>query len=245
MPNPVRYPSGVSTAAKGTTLANYPGPDPTKCFTFFEDFEEYANTTGGVADTPWVDTFVNSSSIAVVADEPGGAIIMTNTGADNDMAQIQWQTENFTLATGKKAWFKARIKCSDATQSDWLVGLAVLDTSLMGSTEGAGVTDGIFFSKDDGDTQIDLQVQKAANTQVRKANLGTATTSYQVLGWEWDGARYVKGFLNDVQVCTLDLTTTPTAYLPDTPITVSLAIMNGEGAAKTLTIDYVFAAIER
>ena len=245
MAAPVRFPAGVSTAAKGTTLANFPAPDPTKCYVFFEDFDEYANTTGGVADTPWVDTFVNSSSIAVVADEPFGAIIMTNTGADNDMAQIQWQTENFTIAAGKKAWFKTRIKCSDATQSDWLVGLAVLDTSLMGATEGAGVTDGIFFSKDDGDTQIDLQVQKAANTQVRKANLGTATTSYQVLGWEWDGVRYVKGFLNDVQVCTLDLTATASAYMPDTPITVSVAIMNGEGAAKTMTIDYLFAAIER
>jgi len=246
MPAPVRFPSGVSTAAKNTTLSNFPGPDPTKCFTFFEDFTDYANTTGGVADTPWVDTFVNSSSIAVVANEPGGAIIITNTGADNDMAQIQWHTENFTIAAGKKAWFKARIKVSDATQSDWLVGLAVLDTTLQGSVSGAGVTDGIFFNKDDGDTQIDFQCQKNATTgQKRVANIGTATAAYQVLGWEWDGARYMKAFLDDVQVATLDLTTTPSAYLPDEAITVSLSLINGEGAGKTMTVDYLFAAVER
>ena len=35
------------------------------------------------------------------------------------------------------------------------------------------------------------------------------------------------------------------SYLPDTTCTVSFAIQNGEGVAKTMTVDYVFVAKER
>lgn len=244
MPSPVRFPSGVSTAVKNTTLWNYPAQDPTKVYQFFDDFDRYSTTS----DFPWVDTFVNSSSIANVADEPGGAVIITNTTTDNDSAQIQWHTEAFTIATGKKAWFKARVKVNEVIQSDYLIGLAVLDTTLQGSVSGAGVTDGIFFNKDDGDTQIDFNVnQNAGTVQKRIANVATAVAdTYMIYGFEWDGARYVKVFINDVQVNSVDLTTTPSSYMPNTPLTVSFAIQQGEGTnAKTMTIDYVLAAIER
>jgi hypothetical protein len=44
---------------------------------------------------------------------------------------------------------------------------------------------------------------------------------------------------------TLDLTTTLSTYLPDTALTVSFALLAGEAEATTMTIDYLFAAIER
>lgn len=246
MPNPTRFPAGVNTANKSSTLYNLPGPDPTKFFQFFDDFTEYANTTGGVSDVPYVDTFVGVGSAAVVADEPFGAIILTNAAADNDSAQIQFQTENFTLAQGKKLWFKTRLKVSDATQSDWLAGLAVLDTTLLGAVDGDGVTDGIFFAKEDGDTQIDFYCQKDATTgQLAAANVATCTTSYMTLGFYFDGQRYIEVYKDDVKVYTMDIGTTFATYTPDTPITVSFALQNGEAVAKTMTIDYVFAAIER
>jgi hypothetical protein len=217
-------------------------PDPTKVYTFFDDFNEYTSST----DVPWIDSFVNSTSIAVVADEPFGAIILTNTGAENDHAQLQWQTENFTIASGKKAWFKSRFKVSDATQSDFVMGLAVHDTSLTGSAAGDGATDGIFFYKDDGSTSIKFTCQKDTTTgQATPVTVGTCGTAYMVLGWEYDGARTIKVFLNDVHVGTMDLSATPSTYLPNTPIAVSFAITNGEGAIKTMTVDYVFAAVER
>ena len=248
MANPTRFPSGLSTAARQSTLFNLPFPDPTKVFTYFDDFTDYQNTTGGVSDMPYVDTFITAGSptIAAVASEPFGAILVTNTASDNDGAQIQYHVANFTLGSGKKAWFKARFKVSDATQSDWAVGLVVLDTTVLGATDGAGVTDGIFFSKDDGDTQIDIQAQKTATAgQTRQANIGTCTTSYMTLGFEFDGVRYVTCFMDDVKVYTLDLSTTLTTYLPDAALSPTFALLNGEAVAKTMTIDYVFAAIER
>jgi hypothetical protein len=51
--------------------------------------------------------------------------------------------------------------------------------------------------------------------------------------------------MNDVHTCTIDLGATPANYLPNTPLTVSAGFLNGAAGAKTLTIDYLFAAQER
>ena len=236
MVSPVRYTSGVSTGARGTALFNYPAPDPTKVYSFFDDFNLYV-----AAD--WTVTEIGVATQALTADEPFGALLVTNAAADNDGSQNQLLAETFTLASGKKAWFQARFKVSDATQSDFLIGLAVLDTTLLGATDGAGVTDGVFFSKDDGDTQLDVQIQKNATTgQTRATNIATVATAYLIVGWEYDGVASLKYFVDGVHKGTLAVSS---ANLPDTPITVSFALLNGEAVAKTMTVDYVFAAIER
>ena len=242
MPSPVRYPSGVSTAVKGSVLANFPGPDPTRVYSYFNDFHNY------VAGD-WTVTRVGTTPTeALEADAPFGALLLTMAATDNSADQLQLTTENFTMTAGKKAWFKTRFKVSDATQSDFLLGLAVLDSTLISAGSGLGddVTDGIFFYKDDGGTSIKFSCQKNATTgQSSPVTVGTCTTDYIVLGWEYDGARTIRIFKDDVQVGTLDLTATTSTYLPDTPITVSIAMMNGEAVAKTMSIDYVFAGIER
>jgi hypothetical protein len=45
-------------------------------------------------------------------------------------------------------------------------------------------------------------------------------------------------------VCKGSLSASST-YLPDTELTVSFGIQNGEAVAKTMTVDYIFAAKER
>jgi hypothetical protein len=240
MPRPVSFPSGVSTAAKGTALHTYPAQDPTKVYTYFDDFDTY--TAGD-----WTVTEINDATQALKADEPFGALLVTLAGADNDGSQSQLTTENFTLSAGKKAWFKARFKVSDATQSDFAIGLVILDTTILGSVDGAGATDGVFFSKEDGDTNLDINCQKNATTgQLRAAAIGTvADDTYLVVSYEFDGVRYIKYFVDGVHKGTLDLTTTLSTYLPDTALTVSFALLAGEAEATTMTIDYLFAAIER
>lgn len=238
MPSPSRYPSGVSTAAKGSTLFNLPAQDPTKVHMYWQDFITYV-----AAD--FTKTVIGTGDAAAVADDPFGAIALTNSAADNDGVQLQLPVETFTLAAGKKAWFKARVKVSDATESDLIFGLAVLDTTLLGATAGDGVTDGIFFQKDDGSTTVSLCCQKDATTGQKTVSVGAATTAYQTWGFEYDGVSTIKAFKDDVHVASMDITSTPTAFLPDTPVTVSVGILNGAAAAKSLTVDYLFAAIER
>ncbi len=233
MSHPVRFPAGVSTAPKNSTLFNLCCPDPSKVHMFFDDFDRYVSGD-------WTVTAVGAGSQAL-ADGDGGLLLLTNAAADNDRTELQKLGESFLLAAGKPAWFKARFKVSDATQSDFLIGLAVTDTTLQGSVSGAGVTDGIFFNKDDGDALLDIQCQLNATTgQTRAAGVATVVDdTFLTVGWAYDGISSLKYFVNDVHLGTL---TASASYLPDTELTVSVAIQNGEAVAKTMTIDYILAA---
>ena len=236
MPTPSRFTNGVSTVPKANPLGMFGLPDPTEWHTYFNDFDTYVAAQ-------WTVTSVGVATQALT-DINGGAILLTNAAADNDSTQLQKVGESFLLTAGKRTFFKARFKVSDATQSDFLIGLAVLDTTLMGAVDGDGVTDGVFFSKDDGDAQLDVQVQKDTTTgQVRATNVATVVSdTFLTVAWAYDGVSEVKYYVNDVHVGTLDGTST---YLPDTELTVSFGVMNGEAVTKTMTVDYVFAAQER
>lgn len=236
MANPTRFTSGVSTADKGTTNWNFPMPDPTKVHVYFEDFLTYA-----AGD--FTKTVIGTGDNALVADDPFGALASTNSAADNDGVQNQVTVATFTPVAGKKIWFKSRFKISDATQSDFIIGLCVLDTTALGAVDGDGLTDGMFFSKEDGDTQLDVNIQKNTTTgQNRATNIATVDTSYVTVGLYYDGVSEMKYYVNDVQIGTLAATS---AYLPDTALAPTWGLLNGEAVAKEMTVDYLFAAIER
>ncbi len=237
---PTRFPSGLSTANKGSALFDYPRPDPTKTYTFFEDFD-YLFVPGN-----WTETKVGAggTSATNLADEPYGVLVLTTDALDNDSIQEQLIAETFTLSLTKKAWFKTRVKLADVTQSDFAVGLMVLDSIILSSTDGDGVTDGIFFSSEDGDALLDFNVQKNTTTgQSRVVGVTTlADNTYVTLGWYYNGAGEVTCYVDDVKKGSVTMTA---ANMPDTPVTVSIAYMNGEAGAIAATVDYFFAAIER
>lgn len=233
---PARFPNGFTTAAKTNPLGNFVDADPMKWHTYFNDFDAY------VAGD-WTVTSVGAATQAL-ANVDGGALLLTDTALDNDSTQIQKVGSSFLLATDKKFIFKARFKVSDATQSDFLIGLAVADTTLLGAIDGDGVTDGVFFSKDDGDALLDFQCQKDATTgQSRAAGIATVVTdTFMTVACAYDGKSELKYFVNDAHLGSIAVSS---ANLPDTILTISIALMNGEAVAKTMTIDYVFASQER
>ena len=240
MGSPARFPFGVTTVEKTNPLGMYGLPDPTEWHTYFNDFDTY------VAGD-WTITNVGVTPTQALADVDGGALLVTLTAADNDSSFLQKKGESFLPTSGKKCIFKARFKVSDATQSDWVFGLQVTDTTPLAAA-GDGVTDGIFFQKDDGDTNIDFYVQKDATTgQSTSTAIATAAAAdtFMTVAFYFDGARYIYTYMNDVLLTRIDLTTTLTTYLPDTELTVSFGVQNGEAVAKTMTVDYIFAAQER
>lgn len=236
MGTPSRFTNGITTVPKANPLGMYGLPDPTEWHSYFNDFDHYVAAN-------WTVTAVGTGT-AALTNLDGGALLLTNSAADNDSIQLQQVGEAFALTAGKRAFFKARFKVSDATQSDLIIGLCVTDTTLMGATAGAGVTDGIFFSKDDGVATLDVQCQKNATTgQTRAAGIATlANDTFVTVAWAYDGKGEVAYFVNDVQLGTLAGTA---AYLPDTTLAVSFGLMNGEAVAKTMSVDYLFAATER
>jgi hypothetical protein len=229
MSTPVRFPNGLTTAVKGATLGMFGLPDPTEVHVFMEDFDCY------VAGD-WTATETGSTGSVALGDVDGGCVVVTTGSADNDNEFLQKVGESFKMAAGKSTWFKARFKVSDATQSDFVIGLQITDTSPL------SVTDGIYFMKDDGDANLDFYVTKDSTSSSASAIATVASDTFLTVGFYFDGKSSVEYFVNDVKKGTL----TPSTALPDDEeLTISFGIQAGEAAAKVMTVDYVFAAKER
>jgi hypothetical protein len=204
-------------------------PDPSSWHSYFDDFDYY------VAGD-WTVTEVGTATQALT-DADGGVLLITNSAADNDSSFSQKVGESFLLEAGKPAVFKCRFKVSDATQSDLVIGLQITDTSPLDAT------DGVYFTKADGSASVSAVCRKNASTGSTSLAAATlADDTYIVLGWYYDGKSSVQVFADDVQVGTLDGSST---HLPDTELTVSFGIQNGEAVAKTMSVDYILAAKRR
>lgn len=228
---PTRFSKGISTADRNSTLFDFPGPDPTKVHLFFDDFDTYT-----AAD--WTVTLIGAGGTAALGDADGGVLVVTTDALDNDQVTLQKVGESFLLASGKEAWFKARFKVADATQSDFQIGLVVTDTTPLDAT------DGVYFQKDDGDALLDVYCRKNATTGSTSAT-GIHTVvddTYLTVGWHYDGKSELKYFVNDIHKGTLSAAA---AYLPDTELTVSMSYAAGEAGAIAMTVDYILAAKAR
>jgi len=234
MGTPVRFPFGVTNVEKHTPFAQLGLPLPMTYHTYFNDFDHY------VAGD-WTITNVGTTPTQALTDVDGGALLLTMAATDDSSSFLQKKGESFLPTSGKKLFFAARFKVSDATQSDFVVGLQVTDTTPL------DVTDGIYFQKDDGDANVDFYVSKDATTGRSTTTAATTVTTdtFLELAFYFDGKRYVTLWKDRLQVGVVDLTTTLATYLPDTELTISFGVQNGEAVAKTMTVDYIFAAQER
>jgi hypothetical protein len=240
MGTPVRFPFGVTTAPKASPLGMFGLPDPTTWHTYFNDFDEY------VVTSRWVETKVGAGTVAVT-DADNGVLLVTNAAADNDSVFLQKLGESFLPNSGKRMIGKFRFKVSEAIESEVHLGLMVLDTDPYSATAGDGVTDGLFFMKEDGTANVNFYAQKDVTTgQLTSAAVTTlAADTWTELAFAFDGSRYITLWKDGVQLTTVDLTATLATYLPDTELTVSFGVKNGEAVAKILSVDYVFVAQER
>lgn len=243
MGSPVRFTFGVTTADKTDPLGMYGLPDPTGWHTYFDDFDTFTAAQWTITTT---EAGAGSATEALT-DADGGVLLVTNDSADNDLDFFQKVGESFLPAAGKRLCGKFRFKVSDATESEVHFGLMVTDTDPYSSTAGDGVTDGIFFMKEDGTTNVNFYVQKDTTTGQSTSSAVTtlADDTWTELGFAFDGKRYVTLWKDGVQLSTVDLSATVTTYLPDTELTISFGIKNGAAAAKTLSVDYIFVAQER
>lgn len=226
--------NGLNNVADNSIMKQFGLPDPTKWHVWFDDFDTY--TAGDwVIQTTEAGT---GNATEAISDEDGGVLLITNDDADDDNDLFQWAKETFKMAAGKRAFFKARFKVSEATQSDFVMGLQVRDTTNL------DVTDGIYFRKDDGDAALDIVCRKDASTG---SNEDTAihtvvSDTYLTVAWYYDGVDKVYYAVDDVIKGTVSATS---AYLPDTELAISFGIQNGSAGAKSMAIDFIFAAKER
>ena len=226
-----RFPNGVTNVADVDLFADMAQLDATKFHTFFDDFDTY--TAGD-----WTVTETDAGATQALTAGDGGLLLITNTAADNDLVALQKNPAAFSFTAGKKLFFRARFKVSDATQSDLVFGLQVVDTTPL------DVTDGVYFLKADGSAAVSVVCRKNASTGSTSASsIATlANDTFITLGFAYDGEGKVAYEVNGNVVGSLDASS---AYLPDTTCTVTFALQNGEAVAKTMTVDFIYVAKER
>ena len=202
-------------------------------------FYQYSNDFMTYNSGDWTITTTEAGSgnaSEALTSQAGGALLITNDDADNDLDFLQLKGESFKLSSSKKAYFSARFKVSDATQSDFVMGLQITDTTPLATT------DGVFFIKDDGDTNLDFIVEKDSTSTDTTAIHTMEDDTFVTVTWFIDpDASKVFYSVNNAAPVSVVNTNLP----DDEELTVSFGIQNGEGAAKTMTIDYVVAAVER
>ena len=228
------FTSGVTNVSNDGSGGKLKLPDPIKFHQQTLDFDEYA---AGDWTITTVELGAGSATEALTSAD-GGVLLLTNAAGDDDYDSLQWGApyESYLYEAGKDFFFKCRVKVSDATQTDMIVGLHITDT-----TPVAAITDGIYFLKSDGSTTVSLVVNKDSTATTTSA--GTmADDTWTTLGFYYsakDGKFYI--YKDNKLVGTSVNTNAP----DDEEIALSFTIQNGEAVAKTMSIDYLATGKER
>lgn len=225
-----RLPSGVTTVGVEHIFANFPAPVPTNMLGYFNDFFTY--TAGD-----WVVTETTAAATEALTAGNGGQLLVTNTATNDSLVALQKTPAMVLMDSTKQTWFSARFKVSEATEIDVVMGMQVVDTTPL------DVTDGIYFLKADGAATYDIICRKNATTGSTSATAvgSIAADTFIVLQWYYDGAGYLYYGANGTLLGSLSVA----SYFPDTDLTVSFGIQNGDSNARTMTVDWVGVWQER
>lgn len=218
---------------------------PTRWLDIFGECQKFSldngfptdDTTGDPSQfTMTVTEAGTGTTTAVNSATNGEAMLITTAAGEYDGINLQLKGEAFKTVSSKPMYFGCKLKVSDATQSDLLVGLAETDTALLatGTAHAAdyGTSDLIGFLKLDASTTVATQtVLDGAVTGT--ANYGTAlTTGFTIFEMYWDGTTltyYIDG--NEV--------TSVAASLPDGDLTPTINFRAGAAAAITCSIAWM------
>jgi len=239
---PQRYADGVTNIGKGKTLSEMPMLDPTKVYGSWYDFFDYT-----AAD--WIVSTSGTGAVVVSDTLAGGVGVLTTGGtAEGDFDFFQESNDGGTddaevylFATGKKAWFKTRFKIVDVDQTEYMLGLHIVNAD----PRNAAPTDGVYFNSDDETGDVDLIIVKGSSSTVASGVCTMVDDTFVTLGFYWDGVSTIHYFVNDVEIGSVGVGTS----LPDDEyLSLSWGIEAGAaGAAGTyrMFIDYIGAWMER
>lgn len=206
----------------------------------FDDF-----TSPVVTDTSiplWALTGTNAD-IDNVADVLDGQILLQGSGTDNDGCTIAKNDMYLlTMNSGKRFWFEASVKPTNASTADdyaLFVGLieSVGATAELIADDGATIIDEdhIGFKAISNATTLqdwDATVNQGGGTGPTDvlADAGTIGTAYIKLGMKFDGKQTVYFYVDGVQVTTLDIDDLDNNTMAH-EFTVALAVKQCEATA--------------
>jgi hypothetical protein len=255
MSSPTRFVNGVSTQPIKYPLANFPLPDPTSVSQVFQDFNQYVAGDWTVTNTGSHATIGLIAGAGGLVDAAGGASSVTS-----DIGAILSNPLSFNLPVNAssssyppstKAWFSGTMKATTAANDQLQIGVTSANSALT-------PTDGIYFNKAAGSAAVTFVVRKSSSSLAATAySTGTSTVTTLVdatlveLAWYYDGKGYIKVYVNNAEVCSVDVGGSTGAVVATFPQAVALGGGFGIKAAATapttsdFIVDYLLVAQER
>ena len=222
--------NGITNVGVNAAMGSLIAPDPSRWHLWFNDFDLYTATDWTVTETQ------AGATQAILANTDGGILALVNSAANDDINAVKWANNTFVLPTTKSWWVKGRMKVSSALVSDVIFGLVDVMT-------GFNPAYGVYLTKVNGAATFGLAVENnSAVTAGATASQAIVNDTYFDVAITFDAtAGQVTGWLNDSPFASVTtLTNMPTAALA-----IAAGVQNGDGNARTLSIDYLMAAIER
>lgn len=219
------FENGLNNVDTESMYASLPIPTSKNFAHFKEEFHRYTAGDYVITET--------GTGTRALANEINGVLVITNAAADNDANFFQWAggagavKEQWKFVSGKELFFEARFKVSDITESDFIFGLQITDTTPL------AVTDGVYFRKDDGDSNLDFVVIKNSTATTTTIASQLANDTYVNLGFHYNGSDAITIWKNG----TLIGTSVTTNLVDDEELAISFGIQNGEAVAKVMSVD--------
>lgn len=226
--------TGQNSRSARAWHANLPVANDPDYTVFFEDFIRAVDETND-----WAIVKDSSAAAAQVADALNGEYALTSQATTNDDgASIQTVQESWKLEDGKRLWFEAKVKVSDADDMDAFVGMSVNFTT---NPEAAlTAADRVGFQINDGAASILAKTEKNGTETSTDTGADAADATYVKLGFYFDGYN-VHFYVNRFYVAT------HTANVPDDEnLAIALFELSGSNSGtKSMTVDYVMVVKER
>ena len=191
------------------------------------------DTTGDPTEWEIALVEVAGASEAVVIDRAGGALELST--GDNEDDSLNYQLgavagENILLDGSYPCYFGTRLAFSDATNSDFTIGITVTDTEMLG-----GVADGIYFRTADAEDALEFVVENTASETVIGAG-PIEDDVYVELEFLFDGQDVI-GYFNGQEIGRVNKSSPD--FPDDTELRLGFEFQAGAAGSLTCTLEHL------
>ena len=233
---------------------------PSKYFGLFDDFLAVNGNRGLAADGDLAQatainygvwrTAIGGTSDAISLDnsQTGGVMAILHGTSDNEATFMTAINHVFkfdtTSATARKIWLECRMKTSDISGTGFFIGLASAGGAEETDADGADMEDSVGFYVADGAASEDLTLLTSEDDNETATSLSTtvADDTWMTLAYYFDGYEVV-AYVNGTRKAAV--ARGGTGFPDGTVLFPYINVAAREGAANTVSVDYIRVCMER
>jgi|10_taG_2_1085330.scaffolds.fasta_scaffold00158_25 hypothetical protein len=234
---------------------------PAKYWGFMDDFLVANGSTGvgageSLAQATAIDNIVwrtnvstgTSDTITIDAALPGGILEILHGTGDNEATFMTAINHCFKFdtssSTARNIWWECRIKTSDISGTGFFIGLGSAAGSEETDADGADIEDACGFYVADGAASEVLTLLTAEDDNETATSLSHTVVddTYMTLSFYFSGPD-IKAYVNGSLKATVGRGTT--GFPDGTIVFPYISVAAREGAANTVSVDYIRCCMER